>query len=171
MCVLTRSGVCHWGSLCLNGFPIVVSSYSIVGLLRNSVEVANFAIVVVFGGVEVVSLVRNRGCVVDAGRDLAHWTIQLNTLGSLDRYPLEEFDRLPDAQHELEHWIQVRDAASYLGGLTALDCEVSCFQMKNPCCSVANLSGQPLISVGSTGSVDVYHDWVWFVRTVRSWCW
>ena len=26
-------------------------------------------------------------------------------------------------------------------------------------------------SVGSTGSVNAYHDWVWFVRTVRSWCW
>ncbi len=35
------------------------------------------------------------------------------TLESLERYPLEESVRLPDAQHELEHWIRVRGVASW----------------------------------------------------------
>ena len=55
---------------------------------------------------------KNRGCVIDTGKDLVHWTIWINALGNLEPYPLEESALLPDAQHELEHWIRVRDAAS-----------------------------------------------------------
>src|SRR5579862_6380720 len=42
--------------------------------------------------------------------------------------------------------------------LAALDCEFCLLPTKNPCCSVVNLPSQPLISVGSTGSVDAYYD-------------
>src|SRR5579862_519985 len=115
------------------------------------------------GGVSIVIVILNKGYVMDAGRESGRWTVQLNTLGSLTSDPLEVVPCLPDAQHKPEHWIQARGVASWpkrsrRAGLRAL-----LPPMRNPCCSVANLSGQPLISVGSTGSVDAYYDWVWFV--------